>query len=52
MQSYWLSLSVWVPIVAGMIVLAAGRVVFERRSGEGAAETLERAVLAAGDGAA
>jgi heme exporter protein A len=34
------------------IVLAAGRVVFERRSGEGGAETLERAVLEAGDGAA
>ena len=34
------------------IVLAAGRVCFERCSGEGGAEALERAVLAAGDGAA
>ena len=34
------------------IVLAAGRVVFERGDGEGAAQALERAVLAAGDGAA
>jgi heme exporter protein A len=33
------------------IVLAAGRVVFERRDGEGGAEALERAVLAASDGA-
>ena len=31
------------------IVLAAGRVVFERRDGEGGAEALERAVLAASD---
>jgi heme exporter protein A len=34
------------------IVLAAGRIVCERRAGAGAAEDLERAVLAAGDGGA